>query len=186
MTKAWKLSRNRYGRAVYNRLRAMGLTATVMTEYVATLPTTGAADRKTDHAIDVVDPERVAALDAPRSDLRPNEVVVAAFDGDEPVGYLFCSLDAAHTIRPLERDRSFEGAYIRRVFVDPDRRNRGVATALVAHACRWASDRGAARATALVARDNVPSRRLFEREGFESARTHAYIRLGPFTYYRTN
>ncbi|MFA1610402.1 GNAT family N-acetyltransferase [Halobellus rubicundus] len=185
MTKAWKLSRNRYGRAVYDRLQALGVTATLMTEYVAALPTDGATDRGANHTVGVVDPERVASLGAPRSELQPGEVVIAAFDGDEPAGYLFCSLDATHTIDPLERERSFEGAYIRRVFVDPDRRNRGVATALVAHACRWASDRGAARATALVARDNVPSRRLFEREGFEPARTHGYIRLGRFSYYRT-
>lgn len=37
MRRLWRLTRNRYGRAVYERLAAVGLTATWMTEYVASL-----------------------------------------------------------------------------------------------------------------------------------------------------
>jgi GNAT superfamily N-acetyltransferase len=184
MTGAWKLCRNRYGRAIYDRLQEYGVTATLMTRFTASLPLDTNSTAATKCTVEVANPDRVTTLDAPVGELRANEVVVAAFDGRDAVGYLFCSLDSTHTIAPLERTLSFDGAYIRRVFVHPEHRNRGVATALVAQACAWASEQGARNATALVARDNVPSRRLFAREGFEPASSHVYIRLGPFSYRR--
>lgn len=60
------------------------------------------------------------------------------------------------------------------MFVAPDSRGRGVATALVASACRLAAERGADRATAFAAVDNRPSRRLFERVEFDPERWERY------------
>jgi len=181
MVELWRLGRNRYGRALYDRLTAAGVTATWMSEYrrslqadvpTATAPVTAA----------VAGPDRVAPLDAPVGELVDGERVVAAVDGDEPVGYCFCSVDATLEIAPLERSLAFDGAYLRRVYVDPAHRERGVASALVAAACEWARDEGAQRATALVARDNVPSRALFESHGFEVVTDHRYVRVGPLSH----
>jgi len=178
----WRVTRNRYGRAVYDALTDAGITATVMTEYVRSLtgsPPVGAGDRPYD--VEASDPGRVAPLDAPTHELRADETALAAVEDGVPLGYLFCSVDASLEIHPLERRLSFDGAYVRRVYVDPDHRQRGVGTALVAGACRRAADRGADRASALVALDNRPSRSLFERLGFEPRRDRRYVRVGPLS-----
>lgn len=164
----------------------MGITATVMIEYVATLE--GAAfdtESAGAYSVERCEPAQVATLDAPVGELRPDERVIAALEGGKPRGYCFCSIDAAHEIHPLERTLAFDGAYIRRAFVDPDHRNRGIATAIIAEACRQARERGVRRATALVALDNSPSRRLFERHGFEPRRRRRYVRVGPFSHRAT-
>lgn len=184
MPQWWRLTRNRYGRAVYDALDRVGITATSMTEYVRPLDTVPPAP-EADYEVRRADPVAVAALDAPTDELRPDEDLLVATDGDA-LGYLFLSVDATLEIHPLERDLSFEGGYVRRVYVDPDHRQRGVASALVAAACRRAADRGASRTTALVAADNVPSRLLFERQGFEARRQRRYARVGPLSYRLTD
>lgn len=180
MVELWRLTRNRYGRACYDQLQAVGVTATVMSEYVATLDSSS----RENTAVTIEHPARsqVAGLDAPTDELVDGETVLAAVDGATPLGYLFYSVDATHHIDPLERSLSFEGAYIRRVYVDPAHRQRGVASALVEAACRLAVEDGAKRATALVARDNVPSRALFDSHGFDPVRDRRYVRLGPVSH----
>ncbi|NUC74578.1 GNAT family N-acetyltransferase [Haloterrigena sp. SYSU A558-1] len=185
MPRLWRLTRNRYGRAVYDALARRGITATEMIEYVADLEDAPAADggsRRSAYAVETCDPSTVAPLEAPVEELQSDELVVAALEDGRPRGYLFCSVDATHEIHPLERELHFEGAYIRRVFVDPDHRNRGIATALVGETCRLARERGAERATALVALDNGPSRALFERRGFDPRRRRRYVRVGPLSH----
>ncbi|MDS0279324.1 GNAT family N-acetyltransferase [Halomicroarcula sp. S1AR25-4] len=182
MVELWRLTRNRYGRAVYDRLAAAGVTATLLSEYVAD-PAAVDPSGSESVSVEVCDPARVSELGAPVGELADGEVVLGAFEGGTPLGYLFCSLDATHDIAPLERRRSFEGAYLRRVFVAPDHRQRGVASALVVGACDWAHGRGATRASALVARDNVPSRALFAAHGFDVVRDHRYVRVGPLSHY---
>jgi ribosomal protein S18 acetylase RimI-like enzyme len=182
MVELWRLTRNRYGRACYDRLQAMGVTATVMTEYVATLSGELGTDDDGSPTVEACDADRAAPLDAPTDELVDGETVLAAFGGATPLGYLFYSVDATHHIHPLERDLAFEGAYLRRVYVAPEHRQRGVASALVTAARERAHRQGAERATALVARDNVPSRALFEAHGFEGVRDRRYVRVGPFVY----
>lgn len=182
MGRLWRLCRNPYGRAAYDALGRAGITATWMYEYVRSLdapprPVTGGAD-----VVAPCDPAAVAALDAPVDELGPDETVVGAFVDGSPVGYLFLSIDARRHVDPLERTLAFDGAYVRRVFVDPERRGEGVATALVSTACSHAAGEGADRATALVALDNVPSRSLFEGRGFEATRSRRYARVGPFSF----
>ncbi|MFC6975991.1 GNAT family N-acetyltransferase [Halomicroarcula sp. GCM10025709] len=138
----WRLTRNRYGRAVYDALADRGVTATSMIEYVAELGDETQIPDEGRFTVERTPPERVDPLDAPTAELLADESVVAAFDGETPLGYLFCSVDATHEIHPLERRVQFDGAYVRRVYVDPSHRNRGVATRLVADALARASDRG--------------------------------------------
>lgn len=178
----FRLTRNRYGRQVYDRLRDAGLTATWMTEYVREpLPAGDEPPSCPNGSVDVVAPGFVDPLDAPTHELLSDEVVLAAVEDGAPRGYLFLSVDATLEIAPVERSMSFDGGYVRRVFVDPEHRERGFASALVAAACVEARERGATRATALVARDNAPSRQLFERRGFDATRRHLYARVGPFS-----
>lgn len=179
MPALWRFTRNRYGRAVYDALARLGITATVMDEYVRSLDT---LPDPPDYRVERCGAEAVNSLDAPTRELLDGEEVVAAFEDDRPLGYLFLSVDATHEIHPLERSLSFDGAYIRRVFVAPAHRERGVATALVASACRRAHERGAERASALVAVDNRPSRTLFERLGFQARHRRRYARVGPLTH----
>lgn len=185
MSELWRVTRNRYGRAVYEALKTVGITGTVMYEYSKELDgETGHEGGSGDGQYTVFQPspERVTPIGAPVDELHPDEEIVAAFADDTPLGYLFLSVDATLEIDPLDQIRQFEGAYIRRVFVAPDHRGRGVATAMLTAACRRAADRDAGRATALVAVDNVPSRGLFERCGFEPRRVRRYARAGPFSY----
>jgi len=154
MVELWRLGRNRYGRAVYEGLTAAGVTATWMSEYRRDLAGATAPSDPTGLSVTACDPDRVAPLGAPVDELVAGESVVAAFDG----------------------------AYLRRVYVDPDERQRGVASALVETACGLAREVGAGRATALVARDNVPSRALFESHDFDVVRDRRYVRVGPLTH----
>jgi GNAT superfamily N-acetyltransferase len=185
MPQLWRLTRNRYGRTAYDALARLGLTATVMIEYVATLEGATFDTDDGSYSVEVCEPGRVAPLDAPVDELRPDERVIVALEDGQPRGYCFCSIDTAHEIHPLERTIAFDGAYVRRVFVDPDHRNRGIATAVVAEACRRARELECRRATALVALDNSPSRRLFERHGFEPRLRRRYVRAGPFSHRAT-
>ena len=178
----WRLGRNRYGRAVYEGLTAAGVTATWMSEYRRDLAGATAPSDPTGLSVTACDPDRVAPLGAPVDELVAGESVVAAFDDGTPLGYLFLSTDTTHDIAPLQRRLAFDGAYLRRVYVDPDERQRGVASALVETACGLAREVGAGRATALVARDNVPSRALFESHDFDVVRDRRYVRVGPLTH----
>lgn len=180
-----QMVRNAYGRTVYERLQAAGVTATWMSEYVRLRA--GARDHEPDclYVVTSCDPSRVAQLGAPVDELVAGETVIGAFANGTPLGYLFLSVDATIDIHPLERELAFEGGYIRRVFVAPEHRQRGVAGALLGRACMRAHKQGASRATALVARDNIPSRALFESHGFHVDREHRYLRIGPTSYYST-
>ncbi|RLM53571.1 GNAT family N-acetyltransferase [Halobellus sp. Atlit-31R] len=196
MLQPWKLTRNRYGRALYDALEGIGVTATVMYEFARALDGNGRDDSSecvgrgaagevaADRRVAVCDGEAVSSLDPPLDEVREGEDVIGVFESDTPCGYLFLSVDDALPIHPLDRVLDFEGAYVRRVFVAPDHRGRGLATALLGEACQRATARGADRATALVAVDNVPSRSLFERCGFEPVRRRQYARVGPLSYRR--
>lgn len=187
----WRLTRNRYGRAVYDRLGRRGVTATRMYEYVA--PAREALDVPApagDVTLAAFDADEFDRSESPFGELLDAEVVIAAVDGDADgdrdglVGRLFLSPPATeHAVSPLETTLTFDGAYVRRVFVDPAARRRGIATALVAAARRVAAERFDAGSTvALVAADNRPSRRAFASNGFEPTRVRTYARVGPWSH----
>lgn len=190
MLPVWRVTRNRYGRAVYDALERVGITATRMYEYVA--PTDAAADRAADATFSVYQPDdagldRFAADYAAFEELRDDEHVVGATVDGDPAGYLFVSADVTLHIHPLDEDLSFDGAYVRRVFVDPDYRKRGIATALVARALDHARrEFDADRASALVALDNRPSQWVFEANGFRRERVHSYACVFGLTHRQTD
>jgi GNAT superfamily N-acetyltransferase len=184
----WRLTRNRYGRACYDWLARRGVTATRMYEYAAPTGGVRVPAPARDAALATLDPAAVDRSDDPFDELLDEEVAVAAADGGEFVGYLFLSPPGvAHEVTPLGSTLAFDGSYVRRAFVDPDARRRGIATALIAAARRVAAERfDADRAVALVAADNRPSRRAFARNEFAPRRVHTYARAGSRSWRRVH
>jgi GNAT superfamily N-acetyltransferase len=182
MPELWRLTRNDHARRLYDALKRAGVTGTRMYEYVAHLDGSPTRDPPDGVAIDTrtpatLTPSACPALPEHRDD---ETILVATEDGDEGeevLGSLFVSPAPTIHVHPLETDLSFDGAYVRRVFVHPHARNRGVATALVARARTVATEWGLETVHALVALDNRPSQWVFEANGFERRRIHAYVRL---------
>ena len=85
-------------------------------------------------------------------------VFLAAFDGDEPLGFLF----GYELLRRHGDQRIF---FIYEVDVRPDFQRRGVATALFDELERVARQRGIPRAFVLTAESNEPAMRLYESVG---------------------
>jgi GNAT superfamily N-acetyltransferase len=178
MANLWRLTRNDHARRVYDALKRLGITATRMDEYVA--PSTREADREPPEGV-TIGPEHPDTLNETvcpaLPEHRPDETILVAREDDEVLGYLFVSPAPTIHVHPLEADRSFEGAYVRRVLVHPEARNRGVATALVARAQALAAEWGLETVHALVALDNRPSQWTFEANGFERRHRHTYLRM---------
>jgi [ribosomal protein S18]-alanine N-acetyltransferase len=61
--------------------------------------------------------------------------------------------------------------HINTIAVDPAHRRQGIATHLIRRVMREAALKGAVRATLEVRSSNTPARRLYERLGFQVART---------------
>jgi ribosomal protein S18 acetylase RimI-like enzyme len=183
-----RLTRNRYTQRVYEICFELGVTATWLSEYGKRLEATDGLEASSDaslpdrYRIRTCDPETVDPLDAPVADLQAGEEVIAILEDGTPCGYLFLSVDTTHEIQPLEQQLAFDGAYIRRVYVAPEYRNQGLGSAMLEFALSRSVERGARRATALVALDNTPSRKLFERYGFDVERTHRYVRAGSLVH----
>ncbi|MFC6824073.1 GNAT family N-acetyltransferase [Halopelagius fulvigenes] len=180
MPALWRLTRNERARRVYEALKRVGITGTRMYQYVADPRDDAGADAAVEGvAFAARDPTAVGGEYEAFAELRDDETVLCALDGDEIVGHLFVSVDATHRIHPLEETLTFDGGYVRRVFVRPSHRGRGIATALVSRARTVAADAGAGAVHALVALDNKPSQWMFEANGFERRFEHAYYRVGP-------
>jgi len=165
----WRVTRHPMARGLYRSLQRRGLVVAQLDrfecpadEVVATDPPPGVALDAT--RIGEAPVERVpsALRGAP---IAPADIVIRATDRGEPVGWC-CLSDRRVYVPELRRRITFEGTYLWKLYVVPAVRNRGIASALIAHA---AHSRTAAngRLVALVAPDNYPSRRAFTRLGFE-------------------
>jgi GNAT superfamily N-acetyltransferase len=103
--------------------------------------------------------------------------VVAKID-DEVVGRALVSAGQQPYVESLGGQYQFDGAYVRRVYVDREWRNCGIATHLIGECLVVAkTELETRRALALIAPDNTPSRRAFERNGFEPVCRHDYVSL---------
>lgn len=192
MVNYWDVTRTPYARSVYETLKRLGITATRMYEYRGPV---AAVDRSARSALaDGIRITRVPprvhpvayAIDFSRPvEPHQDEWVLVATEGTDPVARLLVSDAESHYIEALERPRSVDGAYIRRVFVVPGRRGRGIASALLEEAMAVVRDElDVDTATALIAADNRPSQLLFERQGFRRVERHEYARVGPLSHYR--
>lgn len=197
MANLWRLTRNDHARRAYDALKRVGITATRMYEYVASSAEGVSRDPPAGVTIGAEDPDSLAREECPAlPEHRDDETVLVArertgedegtgqegtgqerTEDGEVLGYLFVSPAPTIHVHPLETDLSFDGAYVRRVFVHPDARNRGVATALVARTRTLAHEWGLAAVHALVALDNRPSQWTFEANAFEKRHVHTYLRV---------
>jgi ribosomal protein S18 acetylase RimI-like enzyme len=97
------------------------------------------------------------ALDQPSADAA---LFVAEDDGETPLGFIHLTIsDDYYTDSPT--------GHIADVVVSPDAGGRGVGTALIEHAERWARDRGFALLTLNVFTANRRARALYRKLGFE-------------------
>lgn len=176
----WRLTRHERVRSLYDRLSAAGLFVAQLDRFER--PTAGAAGTLPDPPDDVTAsvvgatgwvPDRLEG--AP---LAPGDRLVVATAAGEPVGWC-CLSDRPVYVPELGRRLCFEGAYLWRLYVVPEERSNGVGTAIVARGIRAAREGfGTDRIVALVAPDNVPSRRAFGGLGFRP--TERFTSVGCF------
>ncbi|WP_313693359.1 GNAT family N-acetyltransferase [Halorarum halobium] len=194
MLPLWRVTRTDSARSLYEALKRVGVTATAMYEYERALASATDDEPPALPAGVSVETRRHEALadrshdvdfSLPVSPL-PGERAVVAVHAGRPVGRTLVSAGVDPEVHPLERRLAFPGAYVRRVFVAPGWRTEGIASRLLYRALVVAGEElDGDRASALVAADNRPSRRLFEGRGFERVRSHRYVRVGRFSRRRT-
>jgi len=173
----WRLTRNRVTRAVYGALTARGVRAAKLDRYELPGdrdPPSTSPEGVTFETlpVDAVDPGECRHADELEDEDR---AVFARVDG-AVVGQVFVS------DRPLEVSvvgRRLDGAHLRRLFVDPDHRRHGIGTALVGQAVTAARKAFEAEtASALVAVDTYPAKRVLAVNGFEPRERLTYYRVG--------
>jgi GNAT superfamily N-acetyltransferase len=86
---------------------------------------------------------------------------------------------AAHAIARIEHDESGKPyGYFSTVFVEPESRNQGVASALIRHVEAWLTHLGMPRVIYNTAHDHAKLIRLFERHGYRiSHRTPEMVQV---------
>lgn len=186
----WRLTRNEYGRAVYDALAKRGVKGSLMYVYARSLHGVAGGDPPV--------PDGIVLEARQKRDLDTNEAPALAFEGLEPtdmvvfawadgtiVGHVVLSCSRPVYAEAIETTvgEATDTAYLWRLHVDSDHRQRGIGTTLVRRACREAArtDETTA-ATALVAVDNVPSQALFETAGFERQALIVYGRVIVLTH----
>lgn len=176
----WRLTRSGPARTVYDRLTAAGVTFARLDRFVRPTASTE-RDPRLPESIDGVERDRARdgvppALDA--EPMGPEDLVLRARRDDRTVGYCLLS-DRPIYVPELGRRLAFPGAYLWRVFVVPDERGRGIGTALVESAVDAADEVFDAESiSALVAPDNVPSRRAFASAGFSPGERYTTVGVG--------
>ena len=202
----WKLTRNPVGRALYDRVSGRGIRFAALELYRRPAtesesdpdPDPGPRSESTpdddrsesttsrsgdDRSLEVTVRESVDPESLPYRADEANEadLFVLGRDGGAVIGQVFLTRDEAY-VHELEATLSIDGVYVHRLYVDPDYRNRGIGSRLLASAIAAVRDRwGPQDLYALIADDNVPSRRLFEGRAFAPESRFRYVRLGPLS-----
>lgn len=175
----WKVTRTRPARAVYEALAARGVKAATMLLYVSE----SVPEHRSPEGVTFVRYDGGASPGDARDEAYDeldgrDEVLFALVDG-EYAGRVFLS-ERPVPEQAIDQTVDRQGAYVWRLYTDPAFRGRGVASALVARGVSLAHETfDVDRAYALVARDNYPSKRTFEKNGFEAHERVDYWRVGP-------
>lgn len=178
----WRLTRHPIVRRLYRSLKARGLFLAQLDRF----------ERETDGAETAVVPEGVSLSMATAAEgvperlagdpLAPSDRLVRARRGEATVGSCVIS-DRTVYVPELRRRLSFDGAYLWRLHVTPEERGRGIGTAIVARAVAAAAA-DADRIVALVAPDNLPSRRAFCSLGFRPTERFTSVVCGGYRRHR--
>ncbi|WP_439026568.1 GNAT family N-acetyltransferase [Haloarchaeobius sp. DT45] len=183
----WNLTRTSYGRRVYEFLESLGLKLSLMHGYRKDLGEEPAPEPLGSVSLSVHEAATVPVW--PDSDFEAlaaeDHVILARKTGDgapdgveSVIGWVFLTTDRSKHVEPLATTLHFDDAYVWRLWVDPAHRERGIASALVAEATRFANETlDADTATAFIAVDNQPSKWVFESNGFVQSAPARYVRL---------
>ncbi|WP_049923123.1 GNAT family N-acetyltransferase [Halopiger djelfimassiliensis] len=113
-----------------------------------------------------------------RPELSEQDRIVAAVEDDRIVGVQPVTIDRPFYVAPLERTIDLDGAYFWGLYVLPEWRRRGIATALVTRALSFVAEETTQTCVqTLIGIDNVPSKRVLTGVGFERKRARSYYRL---------
>ncbi len=170
----WRLTRNRYGRALYDRLAARGIRASLLIEYrraaaaVALEPPDGV--RIEERRPETLDDQFRNATALPATD-----VVLVARSAGERVGSTLLTFDRSLDVPELGSEYEPAGVYIWKVYVAEAARGQGIGSALVRAAVRATAEREIEEVVALVARDNLPSKKAFAGAGFGPVVEHQFV-----------
>lgn len=182
----WRATRTPLARALYERLTAAGVHVGRLDRFVRD----AGFDDRTPEPPPAVDEIRIGRAvewtpDALATDpLAPGDLVVTAERDGRTVGY-GCLSDRPVYVPALDRRLSFPGAYVWRVHVEANERGRGIGTALIRASVDAAANRlGVETVSALVAPDNVPSRRAFTAVGFASRERYTTLGVGGLLWMR--
>jgi len=164
----WRVSRHPVVRWIYERLDRAGIVLAQLDRFersTATSPPDGPALPDAIELTRTTPADRLpATLNA--APVAPEDRLLLARRADTTVGW--CLLSARPVYVPeLHRRLSFDGAYLWRLYVTPNERGQGIGSALVMRAIQEAATAlNETQISALVAPDNLPSRRAFANAGF--------------------
>lgn len=185
LLRPWRLTRNQYGRAIYERLARSGVRFATLELHSRDHGGPSVLDRSLPSNVTIaVDRTGGTDLSDRPGALRDEDRVVRARADGSVVGRVFVSHARPVFVPPIEAPIVVDGAYLWRLAVSRPHRRRGIATALIARAVAAMSENGVTPAHALIAVDNVPSKRTFDAVGFESRGTIVYGRVGPWKRHR--
>lgn len=173
----WRLTRNRYARALADALGTLGVRATKMDTYVLPADRTPPERSPEGISFEVMPATTVGQGEGPdAADLVPGDRVAFARIDDEAAGYVVAS-ERPVPIPELGRRAVRDGAFLWQLFVHPAHRGHGIATALVGRAVAAAREQfDVGAAFALVALGDYPARRAFEANGFRAEERVTYYR----------
>ena len=179
----WRLTRHPTTRRLYDAIEQQGVFLAQLDRFRR--PTAGDPDTpdppagirlSATRAADGV-PDRLA-----ETPLAPDDLIVRAHRGGETVGS--CCLSHRPVYVPeLHRRLDFEGTYLWKLFVAPAERGCGVGSAIIGRAIE-ASATTATGVEALVAPDNLPSRRAFGGCGFRPVERFTSLGAGRHQWHR--
>ena len=177
----WQLTRNRYARRLYERLAEAGFTFVTLDAYVHEHPKNAVVPKSGAPTIEIYDHNDPAISSFAFDGLAGDDRAVIAYLDGTIAGSLIVSGGQEVFVPALDASISFDGAYIWDVFVDPEFRQRGVATSLIRHGlATTATVFDAETAIALIAPDNTPSKRAFASNGFKPRENHSYLQIRGF------
>jgi RimJ/RimL family protein N-acetyltransferase len=167
----WRVTRHDFVRTVYHRLETAGVFLAQLDRFEMETTDEAGCPPPVDVSGVTITVERLTETYPDRLRNAPvapsDDIVVARRDG-ERIGSC-CLSNRAVYVPELHRRLAFPGRYLWRLYVNPTERGRGVGSALVREAiAQTTSEPGLDSLTALVAPDNLPSRRAFHNQGFEA------------------
>jgi|GEM_PF-2401302 len=164
----WRISRHPVVRRIYGRLDQIGIVLAQLDRFERTTVESPTDDPALPDGVELTGVSLADGLpdtlDA--APVAPEDRLLLARRADTTVGW--CLLSARPVYVPeLHRRLSFDGAYLWRLYVTPNERGQGIGSALVMRAIQEAATAlNETQINALVAPDNLPSRRAFANAGF--------------------